>query len=72
MKEKKRILNIKFEKYKQEFKKKSKKYDNKKITEKDFVEWIKNQKALSQNYEKRNNDKLLHFFTYCICKKLQE
>lgn len=47
MKEKKRILNIKFEKYKQEFKKKSKKYDNKKITEKDFVEWIKNQKALS-------------------------
>ena len=43
----KRILNIKFKKYKQEFKEKNKKYDNKKITEKDFVEWIKNQKALS-------------------------
>ncbi len=39
-------LTIKFDKYKVDFKKKNKKYDNKKITEREFVEWIKCQKLI--------------------------
>lgn len=39
-------LAVRFDKYKTEFKEKKKEYDNKKVTEIDFVKWIKSQKNI--------------------------
>lgn len=46
-KEKEKLI-IKFDKYKTDYAKKKKQYNNKKIIESDFAEWIKSQKNISQ------------------------
>lgn len=47
------ILNNKFEKYKSDYEKNKKKYNNKKITEIEFVNWIKEQKDLKKCKNKK-------------------